>query len=73
MPMKGRHHNTPGRRERTVGVGVRREALGPERQGPRADPEILDVGEVVGIFKRFEVLLEPACDEPARIWTRDLV
>ena len=44
----------------TVGIGIRREPLRPERERPRADAQVLDVRQVVRILEGLEVLLEPA-------------
>ncbi len=46
-----------------IGVGIGGETLRPKSQRARADSEILDVRQVVGVLERFQVLLEPAlCD-----------
>ncbi len=49
--------------DETVGVGVRGKPLRPEGQGARANAQILDVRQVVGVLEGLEVLLEPAWDD----------
>ena len=43
-----------------IGVRIGGEALRPERERPRADPQILDVRQVVRVLEGLQVLLEPA-------------
>ena len=52
--------HVPEQLNQRVGVGVRREALRPERQRPRPDAQVLDVRQVVRVLEGLQVLLEPA-------------
>ena len=42
-----------------VRVGIGGKALRPKSKCARANSQILDVREVVGVLERFQVLLEP--------------
>ena len=52
--------HVPEQLNQRVGVGVRREALRPERQRSRTNAQVLNMRQVVRILEGLQILFEPA-------------